>query len=582
MLPADLRVPTPARKLALSAALLVGITLLFPARGWAGTSPVTTSPMPASLHDMILPPADLIGPAQPAESSESLMSPPANPQVGDSWYWWLFIHGSTGPHFEQRMCTVRGKTDHAYVVVEDTQWLTHVNQADVDQILERWENSSIGSFPDEGIYQLNSENFGEPPDELDNDPRIYIVWFDFGISSDGFFFSFDEAPDDPGSGVRSNECEVLYMNSNNGQDPGGDYMIAVIAHEFEHLIHWKYDPYELSWVNEGMAELAMWLYGNPDTISSFPANPDNSLTAWSGAWADYIKTYLWSLYFYERYGGQNGVFTLVHETSQSITGYENALDDLGYSDNFADVFANWAVANYLDDPSLSDGRFGYLGDDLPPFTVAGSWSSYPVPDQNRTVSHWGTDYYRFQNFGTIGALQIQFDGVDNTVFAVWGLVLHGDGTTDVLRMNLDPGTQSGTLVAGGLNPVGDQVILVVAGTSSVGSTSYVFNAQQSPSDVAVSFPPASQVQFRASPNPSPGDMSFHLAWDGQATWSPRVDIYDPAGRRVRSLSAPGGPGEVTLHWDGRDAARQLVAPGVYYARVQVGDRSLARPLVLIR
>ena len=86
---------------------------------------------------------------------------------------------------------------------------------------------------------------------------------------------------------RSNECEVLYLNCGHGQSPQGDYMLSVAAHEFEHMIHWKYDEDEVSWVDEGMAELAMWFYGRPDNISAFNSNPDNSLIVWNGNWADF-------------------------------------------------------------------------------------------------------------------------------------------------------------------------------------------------------------------------------------------------------------------------------------------------------
>ena len=80
--------------------------------------------------------------------------------------------------------------------------------------------------------------------------------------------------------------------ADSGGGPASDYMLAVAAHEFEHLIHFNQDANEVTWVDEGLAELAMWLFGHPDYISSFNTNPDNSLLVWNGAWADYIKTYL--------------------------------------------------------------------------------------------------------------------------------------------------------------------------------------------------------------------------------------------------------------------------------------------------
>jgi hypothetical protein len=70
------------------------------------------------------------------------MAPPDNPDVGDSWLWYTWLHVG-GPHYVERMCTVRGEGEHVYVVVEDSQWLTNVDQADVDAIVEAWDNSSL-------------------------------------------------------------------------------------------------------------------------------------------------------------------------------------------------------------------------------------------------------------------------------------------------------------------------------------------------------------------------------------------------------------------------------------------------------
>ena len=47
-----------------------------------------------------------------------------------------------------------------------------------------------------------------------------------------------------------------------------------------------------------------------------------------------------------------------------------------------------------------------------------------------------------------------------------------------------------------------------------------------------------------------------------------VELLTLAGQRVRSLSGGvQGAGHHALHWDGRDEANQLVAPGVYLARI---------------
>jgi hypothetical protein len=533
-----------------------------------------------AVREIPLPTPEMLGPEVPATWPVSPAGPEREYNVGDPLTLWVFIHVGT-PHFEQRAFTVRGKTAHGYVVVDNAEWNARMFQSDVDAILDRWENTSPGPTPDLGIYEIDSTNFGEPPNELDGDVRIFLVWFDFGNATDGFFFYFDEYPDGTFGGMRSNERECLYLNTDNGQDPGGEYMIAVAAHEFEHMIHWKYDENEDSWVNEGLAELAMWLYGHPDEISVFNTNADNPLTTWGGNWADYIKTYLWSLYFYERYGGQPSVYAAVHQPLNSIAGYDAVLDQFGYTANVSDVFADWAVANFLDDPTLQDGRFGYLGEDLPDFLVMGTHSTYPVTDQSKSVGHWATDYYRFTNLTEMNGLHLEFDGANDNRFAVWGLGIAATMGTSVSRMTLDPATQAGTLDVLGLQEPGDQIILVVAGCSGTGGTSYIYRASES----AMSVPEfgdlaAAPLRLEMSPNPSQGTVAIRLNWNEASRVPARVDLFDAAGRLIRSLTAePALAGAACLAWDGTDRDGRHAASGIYYARARAGARTAETRLV---
>jgi hypothetical protein len=555
-----------AHRRALSAAPVARLAL-----GWLVVSLalVAAPRLAAEVRELAPPTPEMLGPEVLATWPVEPAAPDREYGVGDPLTLWVFVHVGT-PHFEQRAFTVRGKTDHAYVVVENAEWNVRMFQSDVDILLERWENSTLGSYPDLGIYDLNSFAFGTPPDELDGDPRIFLVWFNFGNNSDGFFFYFDEYPDGTFGGMRSNERECLYLNTANGQDPGGDYMIAVAAHEFEHMIHWKYDDNEDSWVNEGMAELAMWYYGHPDQISGFNTMADNSLIVWNGNWADYIKTYLWTLYFHERYGGQPSTYAVVHQPVNGIAGYEAVLDQFGYSANFADVFADWAVANFLDDPTIGDGRFGYVGEELPAFLVMGTHSTYPVPDQAKTVSRWATDYYRFTNLTQVDALRLEFDGSNDNRFAVWGLGIAATMGTQIERMTLDPTTQAGTLDIAGFTEVGDEIILVVCGISSTGAPQYVYRASESPADAAERDLAAASLRLAPAPNPSRGAVVLRLDGSGSAPGLARVDLYDPAGRLVRALTARDA---ATIAWDGRDGGGRAVAPGLYCARARLDGRT---------
>jgi hypothetical protein len=52
----------------------------------------------------------------------------------------------------------------------------------------------------------------------------------------------------------------------------------------------------------------------------------------------------------------------------------------------------------------------------------------------------------------------------------------------------------------------------------------------------------------------------------------RVALYDPAGRRARTLAAGRWePGTHEVAWDGRDDDGRALAPGVYFLRVRAGS-----------
>jgi hypothetical protein len=502
------------------------------------------------------------------------VGPPPNPQVGDSWDWYIWrLNGF--PQADLRSCTVRGMGPNCYVVVEDTQWNVNIDQTQVDTIVDHFENTSIGSFPTQGIWDLNTSHFGMPPDNLDADPRVYILYYDFDVSSDGFFWAFDQECDNVAA-FHSNECDVVYMNCSDF-DPAGSYLLAVLAHEFEHLIHYNHDPDEASWVDEGLAELAMWLYGDPDNISQFNTNPDRQLTTFNGAWADYIKTYLFTLYFYERYGGQPSVLSLVAEPRNGIAGYDTILDAFAYTEDFPDVFSDWVVANFLDDVSIGDGRFGYAGETMPPFNPFATFSSYPVGPNATSVNHWAADYVRYLNGSDFFAT---FDGNDTNGYAVRALLLDATSPTEVVDMTLDA-ANAGTLQLAQVGVTHDEVVMVHASIADPGGTVYSYGAGQG----AVGAPALSPVdgglalRVRDSGSAAP---SFELRIPAGAA-AASLEIYDVTGRRVLSRPVPAGnAGWRSLAWDGRDAAGALVGSGAYFARLAAGEERVVEKVVVRR
>jgi predicted dienelactone hydrolase len=87
-------------------------------------------------------------------------------------------------------------------------------------------------------------------------------------------------------------------------------------------------------------------------------------------------------------------------------------------------------------------------------------------------------------------------------------------------------------------------------------------------------------ELRCVPNPARGGtrIRFRPSGPGPA----RLEIFDPAGRRVRTLVAGDvAAGEQTVIWDGRAADGRRAAAGVYLVKLSAAGRTAARRLVVI-
>jgi flagellar hook assembly protein FlgD len=73
-----------------------------------------------------------------------------------------------------------------------------------------------------------------------------------------------------------------------------------------------------------------------------------------------------------------------------------------------------------------------------------------------------------------------------------------------------------------------------------------------------------------------------LRFQTSASGPGRVDIYNVAGRRIRTLIRGFlRAGDHELQWDGRNAAGRMVPAGIYLARVGSIDGSRTARVVMI-
>lgn len=100
---------------------------------------------------------------------------------------------------------------------------------------------------------------------------------------------------------------------------------------------------------------------------------------------------------------------------------------------------------------------------------------------------------------------------------------------------------------------------------------------------ALTAAPAAAPSFAlAGAWPNPFNPSTRIAFTLERELAVRLDIHDLRGRCLRTLVATTLPaGAHSASWDGRDAAGQSLASGVYLARLAAGGESRALKLLLI-
>jgi hypothetical protein len=206
----------------------------------------------------------------------------------------------------------------------------------------------------------------------------------------------------------SNEREMFYINLDVTQ-PGTKGYDSTLAHEFQHMIHWANDSNEDTWVSEGFSTLAEYLngYGPGSYSESYLRASDTQLTAWAltdqPTFPHYGASYLFSLYFWEHFG-EDAVWGVVAEQADGAAGFNVLLASQQLS--FDDVFADWIVANCLDDAEVAEGRYGYEGLDLSPLQFSAEYRTYPIR-QKDTIHQYGADYILLEGEGD---LRVTFQG----------------------------------------------------------------------------------------------------------------------------------------------------------------------------
>ncbi|MBI4197593.1 MAG: immune inhibitor A [Chloroflexi bacterium] len=234
--------------------------------------------------------------------------------------------------------TLQLVTEHAYWYVDDAERFPRPDMEKAAKLFE------------EVIYPRITNLFGpELSPGIDNDVHLTILHTPLnGVA--GYFSTADEYPLQVHP--YSNQREMIYLDIA-GLPLGSVAYLGTLAHEFTHAVQFRADPTEEGWLNEGLAEFGKRLAGyTPSFQGAFFAAQPVSLTAWPldlGSTAPhYGAASLFTDYLAQQFGAAS-LRTLLEEPANGLASVTRYLEAEGDGRTFREVFADWLVANYLDD-----------------------------------------------------------------------------------------------------------------------------------------------------------------------------------------------------------------------------------------
>lgn len=369
------------------------------------------------VEDTVVPPRDRIDLARRVLGVTDIPEPPTSAperSVGEVRKFW--VDNLDEDYSFQVDAQLVYKTAHVYAYVEVAE-LQAVNQQALEQSVNRFENE---------IRPRVHEVYGtEWTPGIDGDPHVVILHArNMGNWVAAYYGSSSQFPSEAVSS--SNEAEMFFVNLDTmGWVIGGPDYESTLAHEFQHMVHWSVDSNEDTWVNEGLSEMAAMLagYGASWFASGFLEEPELQLNDWPDSddrGLSYGSAFMFMAYLFERYG-EEATRALVRDTENGLTSISNTLAAIDARDpatgepvDAADLFADWVVANLLMDPSLGDGRYAYVFEDMARLLpirparqlVAGAdEKTYDAPQ-------WGGYYFAVPGGSNEQTVTLRFTGAD--------------------------------------------------------------------------------------------------------------------------------------------------------------------------
>ena len=239
----------------------------------------------------------------------------------------------------------------------------------------------------------------------------------------------------------SNERLLLYLDAPllarsddstwEESDPWPRRMIATLAHELQHMVHFyqkrvDQDAASEAWLNEMASEVAEDLVvgqlkppiaglngprgvAHDDPTAGAPRNQsgllplynlhnDIRVTTWNGSLQNAAVNYALGAYLARTYGGAGLFAAIVQSDRAGIDAIASVLRNQGHTVSFGDVLANWGVANLLSDNTGAPQSYRYNSGTWNTSFPLGSINLYNYRYQTASFSQEGPFLYSLGGF----------------------------------------------------------------------------------------------------------------------------------------------------------------------------------------
>lgn len=340
-------------------------------------------------------------------------------------------------------------TPYAYFYVEE-DYLNALSESGLSLLNQALEN--LSQEFNKTIYSKMTAVYGSSGIE-----RITILATPMKAGYRGYFVA----------SLPADKTLIVYVNAG---DITSSLAPAYLAHEFQHLINYNQKTRlggvtEERWLNEALSEYAPTLcgYNNvysgsylSERVKDFIQSPYDPLGEWKESPADYASVSLFMHYLVGRFGEEiiTGIMT---GGLTGIASIEQALSNLLISDinrrvdiRYQQIFADWTVANYLNDADVTDfgglsGKYGYNPDCCGKITFDKfhlssqvTYSIYPATETESSfmIKDWAGSWYKFIPSGRLGpgrgdTLSIEFTGTLSSDFGASVIISDFEGNNEV-------------------------------------------------------------------------------------------------------------------------------------------------------